>query len=138
MGFFTQAIKDDIISQINSELPTNGNREIDASEHRALLINIIDQIDTSYVDVSSVVTLAVVGDSAYNISENTLLSNFVIIPSVSGPIKIGLSAGGSEIYEMDGILGEVEVLSLQVFRDSADIMYLTGNFTIKFKAENYA
>lgn len=84
------------------------------------------------------VTLSVSSSETYSVAAEKLAKDFIIIPTSPGLVKIGLTAGGSEVFETTA--GDTAPLFADVFNFSlaARTLHFTGAFQVRFILADYA
>jgi hypothetical protein len=76
--------------------------------------------------------------TTYEVAADTVVKTFYITPNVDGPARVGISRDGGEIVDEVGKRGIPFSYDFNGLFQDRTVLYLSGNFQIKFKTENYA
>jgi hypothetical protein len=84
------------------------------------------------------VALSVSQARTYEVPADTVVKTFFITPGEDGEIRIGLTPGGDELIGREGVKGVPFSVDFNGLFENNTTLYLTGNFSTKFKTESYA
>jgi hypothetical protein len=90
------------------------------------------------IEARPAVSLTVESGRTYEVPADTVLKTFYMTPLANGPIRIGITPGGGEIVDEEGVQDVPISYGLNGLFEDRTTLYLSGNFRIKFKTESYA